>query len=200
MKINNRETIRLIAEDRGVIYLMHFTQIANLPGIMDHGLLSRRTLAESKYLACASDQYRLDESEDAVSVAVSRVNEVMFAAKRRKSGHSDWVVLVLSSEILWTHNCRFCWRNAAKKEIKNHRGWRGGPWAFAEMFAGSNEIRSGLEQNYPTDPEAEVQVLEHVASKYIVGAIVERPEWLDPIQKCLNGLPGGPRLVFVGTF
>lgn len=200
MKKNNRENIRLISEDRGVHYLMHFTQIANLPGIVAHGLLSRRTLAEPKYLAYASDQYRLDESEDTVSVAISRVNEVMFAAKRHKSGHSDWVILVLSAEILWTHDCRFCWRNAAKREIRNHRGWRGGPWAFAEMFAGSNELRSGLEQCYPTDPEAEVQVLEHIASKYIIGAIVDRPELVDPIQKSLNELPDWPRSILVATF
>ncbi|MBP9709343.1 MAG: DUF4433 domain-containing protein [Oligoflexales bacterium] len=189
MNGNYRDDIRLIVEDREIYYLYHFTQIVNLPEIMKHGLLSRRKLAELKCLAFTSDEYRLDENSDAVSVSISQVNERMFASKRRKSGHQDWVVLVLGSKILWTHKCQFCWSNAAKKEIKNRRGFRGGPWAFKKMFAGSNESRGNLERCYPTDPEAEVQVLENIASKYIVGAIVGRQEMAEPVNDILNELP-----------
>lgn len=198
MKMTYREKIKSIADDRDVRLLLHFTQAANLLGIVKHGLLSRRKLAELESLDYyVSDQYRLDESEDAVSISISRFNEDMFASKRYKSGHSDWIVLALSPDILWTHNCRFCWRNAAKKEIKDHRGWRCGPWAFAEMFAGSNEVRSGLARCYPSDPEAEVQVLEPIASEYILGAIVDRPEMVEPVQKILNGLLDYQRQVLV---
>lgn len=200
MKTNYRADIRSRTKDREVDFLFHFTQSANLPGIVRHGLMSRRNLGGTEYSVYASDQYRLDENEDAVSVSISRVNEAMFASKRRKSGHSSWAVLVLSSEILWTYDCRFCWANAAKKQIKNHRGWRGGPWAFDEMFAGDNAVRSGLERCHPTDPEAEVQVLETIASKYIIGAIVDRPEMVGSVEATLKGLPGGPRQVLVRTF
>ena len=200
MKTNYRADIRSRAKDREVQFLFHFTQSANLPGIVKHGLMSRKKLGGPEYSVYASDQYRLDENEDAVSVSISRVNEAMFASKRRKSGHSNWAVLVLSSEILWTYDCRFCWTNAAKKQIKNHRGWRGGPWAFNEMFAGDDAVRSGLERCYPTDAEAEVQVLETIASKYILGAIVNRPEMVGSVERALKGLPSGPRPVVVGGF
>src|SRR3546814_12681372 len=83
-------------------------------------LWPRRNLAAAEHLAYASDYGRLDGNEDAVSVSISRVNEPMFAAKRRKSGHADWIVLVLSATILWMHDCRFCWRNAVRNEIKHH--------------------------------------------------------------------------------
>ena len=57
------------------------------------------------------------------------------------------------------------------------------------MFAGSNESRINLERCYATDPEAEVQVLENIASKYIVGAIVGRQEMAEPVNAILNELP-----------
>lgn len=192
--------IQSVAVDRGVSFLLHFTQTYNLPGILKHGILPRRDLDEPEYLAFASDRYRLDDNDNAVSVSISRVNERMFVAKRHKSGHSNWVILVLSPEILWTHICQFCWRNAATNEIKNHRGWRGGPWAFAEMFAGGKEARSGLPDNYPTDREAEVQVLERIAPKYILGAVVDRPEMVEPVQIALSSVLDKPLPVVVDAF
>ena len=178
--------IQSAAENREVKFLLHFTQVDNLQGIVTHGILPRQSLVRPEYSAYASDRYRLDENDEAVSVSISRVNEKMFVSKRYKSRHSNWVILVLAAEILWTHNCQFCWRNAATTEIKSHRGWRGGPWAFAEMFAGSKDARSGLPHNYPTDPEAEVQVLERIAPEYILGAVVDRPEMVGPVKIALS--------------
>lgn len=195
-----QDKIRALAEDRDVQLLLHFTQAANLMEIVKHGLLSRRELAGPEYRAYASDRYRLDENDEAISVSVTRVNRWMFGLKRHKSGHANWVVLVLSAEILWSLDCRFCWCNAAKKEIKEHRGWRGGPWAFHQMFVGSDEARSGLERCCPTDPEAEVQVLEPISPEYILGAIVDRLEMVEPVQAILNALPGGQRPVIVDDF
>lgn len=195
-----RDEIRSIAEEREVRFLLHFTQAINLPGIVTHGLLPRRKLEMLKHPAYYSGHYRLDENPDAVSVSISRVNEGMFAEKRRKSGHADWVVLVLPSDMLWTHNCRFCWRNAAKKKIKDHPGWRGGPWAFAKMFEGSDEARNGRAPCDPTDLQAEVQVLEPIASEFILGAVVDRPRMVEPVQSLLNGLRGGPRPVVADVF
>src|SRR3546814_13084817 len=83
-------------------------------------LWPRRNLAAAEHLAYASDYGRLDGNEDAVSVSISRVNEPMFAAKRRKSGHADWIVLVLSATNLWMPDCRFCWRQAVGTEHKHH--------------------------------------------------------------------------------
>jgi len=194
-KADYRESIRSIAEQREILHLLHFTQFSNLREIVKHGLLSRDKLAGPEYMAYAIDRFRLDGNGEAVSVSISRVNERMFAAKRYRSGHADWVLLVLPSEILWTHNCLFSWRNAAKKEVRDHRGWRRGPWAFSKMFEGSVADRNDLPMHYPTDPEAEVQVLESISPDLILGAVVFRPEMVDKVQACLEGLPGAKRLV-----
>ncbi|WP_426029493.1 DarT ssDNA thymidine ADP-ribosyltransferase family protein [Caulobacter sp. DWP3-1-3b2] len=195
--LSYQDEIRRIVVGRHIPSLLHFTQTANLKGILRHGLLPRTKLAVLEYTAYASAQHRLDDSDEAISVSISEFNSVMFASKRIKSGHNDWVVLGLSPEILWTHICRFCWSSAAKKEIKNHRGWRGGPWAFEEMFAGSDEARGGLERCYPTDPEAEVQVLEPIAADHILGAVVGRLGMVEPVKELLRGLPGGSRPVLL---
>lgn len=199
MKVDYRRKIRAIAKEQEVDFLLHFTQAANLPGIVRHGILPRSELEKPMYLAHASDEYRLDENQDAVSVSISRINETMFLSKRRKSGHDNWLILGLSPEILWTHNCRFCWCNAARKEIKSQR-WLGGPWAFAKMFARGDAVESELPVNYPTDPEAEVQVLEPISPKYIFGAIVNQSRMVEPVQGLLKGLLGDSPLVSVEDF
>jgi hypothetical protein len=66
-----RGKIRSIAEEREVRHLLHFTQFSNLREIVKHGLLSRDKLAGPEYMAYASDRYRLDGTETAVSVSIS---------------------------------------------------------------------------------------------------------------------------------
>lgn len=181
-----QEKIKAIAEEREIKHLFHFTQLKNLSGILNFGLLPRQELIKSNHLAYSSSQFRLDDNERAISVSITRINLDMFATKRHKVGDQDWIVLCLSPEILWTLNCHFCWDSAAKNLIKYHKGWRGGSWAFSKMFEGSRDIRKGLMSNCPTTPEAEVQVLERIDSKYIVGAIVERTEMVESVQSLVN--------------
>jgi hypothetical protein len=68
------------------------------------------------------------------------------------------------------------------------------------MFAGSDEARGDLAPFCPTDPAAEVQVLEPIAPEYILGAVVDRPGMVKPVQTILNDLPEGPRPVVVEIF
>ena len=68
-----------------------------------------------------------------------------------------------------------------------------------EMFGGSNQSSSGLVQGYPTDIEAEVQVLDPIAPDCIAGAIVDHPKWVEPVQAVLGCLPGEERTVVVNA-
>lgn len=199
-KPSPRDEIRSIAQGRGVNFLCHFTQAANLANIVEHGLRSRRELIDTDYLAYVSDCYRLDDNDNAISVSVSTWNGGMLDIKRYKNPGAEWVVLVLDAEILWTHQCLFCWQSAATNEIKGHRGYRGGPWAFDKMFGGTEADRSRLPDNQPTDSDAEVQVLEAISPAYILGAVVDRFEMVEPVQLILDNLPEGPRAVQVEPF
>jgi hypothetical protein len=68
------------------------------------------------------------------------------------------------------------------------------------MFEGSNEDRNGLPPYYPTDIQAEVQVLEPIAPDCILGAVVYRPELVEPVSTILALLPGEKRRVVVDSF
>jgi hypothetical protein len=195
-----QDMIRKIAKNRDVEFLLHFTQFDNLAGIVKHGLLSRRALADLEDIPYVSNQYRLDGNDDAVSVSISRWNRRMFTEKRKKSGHPDWVILGLQADILWTHKCRFFSRNAGRREFKYDGRRLDDPWTFEEMFSGSDEGRSGLEPCHPTNPQAEVQVLTRIEPERIVGAIVDRQEMVEPVSEMLSRLPGDPREVVIADF
>ena len=142
-------------------------------------------------------------------MSVSALNHQMFAAKREASGRSDWVVLSLHPSILWTHNCRFCWRNAAKKEIVDHRGRMDGAWAFDRMFADNGPQRFvgdsyRMETQIPncltTSSDAEIQVMEPIAPAHIIAAWVSEAALAPSVQGHLNLLDGPERDVVVQDF
>lgn len=194
-----KRMIEWIAKERHIPWLVHFTLIDNLEGIVEHGLLPRETLKKRGYTFRPSGPCLSDECEVAVSVSISTVNAV-FETKRNNNGRADWVVLYLQRDILWTHKCLFTWRNAARNEIKYPIFERDGRWAFSKMFEGSDEKRNGRPLWCPTDPEAEVQVLEPIERDCILGVVVYRPELVEPVQRLFEDLPGEQWLEVVDGF
>lgn len=54
--------------------------------------------------------------------------------------------------------------------------------------------------NYPTDPEAEVQILDPIAPSHILGAVVNQSSMVDPVKDVLRDLLGDPPLVALKDF
>lgn len=167
--------IRREVVSRKISYLLHFTPSQNALSILSHGLLSRHFMATRGIPFVGTDPMRLDKHLQAVSVSIHSINESMFAAKRRQIV-GEWLIFVLDASILWTLDCRFCWQNAASNEIRHHRGFIGGPWAFKKMFEDramsaldprSSRVTLGRLDSEPTDNAAEVQILEAVAPDLI---------------------------------
>jgi hypothetical protein len=101
--VGYRDEIRYRARARGIPWLAHFTNIRNLEGIADHGLD-----------AIGTDHWRFDGDLGASSLSVSGINSEMLDSKRRDYPQAVWVVIFFQPSVLWTHNCRFCFRNAAR--------------------------------------------------------------------------------------
>jgi len=207
---NASDRIQRLAEQRQIPFLLHFSLARNLPNVIEHGILPREELHAAGFIAYAATQYRLDGDDGAVSTSISAISRRIFEAKRKNTGTGDWVVLFLDRNVLWTHNCRFCFRNAATGEMQSHRGYLGGPWAFTQMFSdemappnfkgGAYRADTGIPSFLTTDPDAEVQVFGGIRPETIVGAWVSRRDLAEVVQDTLNQLPGQERDVVVDEF
>ncbi|NTF16910.1 DUF4433 domain-containing protein [Agrobacterium rubi] len=204
------DRIRGSARSRDIRHLLHFTQAANIPSIITHGLVSRLTLSEQDIDGFGSARHRIDQHDDAISVSVSAFNPAMFARKRKAAGRAPWVILALDPSVLWTHRCRFFARNAASREMLDHTARLSGSWAFDRLF--SNDLRhhryTGTdyrrETNIPdrvtTRPDAEVQVFDPIAPEAIIHAWTDRADIGRAVKEELRRVPGFERDVTVAEF
>lgn len=167
------EGISARADARKIPYLLHFTPIANVESILEHGLKSRNALANRKYIF--TDGYRSDGWLDWISLSVSFPNYKMFYAKKNSLNDVDgWAILIIKRDALWELDCKFILTNAASFEI---RMFRDDKWssveAFEDMFNYA-EHRNGIPDYFTTDPQAEVMIRNEVPKNYIGMIAVER--------------------------
>lgn|SRR5574337_345896 len=173
--------IQELVAQRGIRYLVHFTREANLPSILARGLVTRDVLhAEGQENNC-DDRYRLDGT-DAVCASIEFPNYKMFFARRQAHKNVDWILLTIDPSILWTTTVAFCTANAASKMVtQTPLRERVGVEAMKAMFAdfdGKARAVLNLPDSFPTNPQAEVLLLEGVPRQYISGAIA-----LNGVQK-----------------
>lgn len=200
-----QKEIKRKAYDRGITRLYHFTKAVNVKSILRHGLLSRTDLEEQQIHYRPSDKIRLDGRLDAISLSVESINEDMLYSKQREY-HGEWVIFGFDASILWTHECRFCWVNAANGRVRRKQGFLGGPWAFQKMFSdiqiadGSSYRVSQKRQDYePTDRSAEVQVLEPIVPELIIGAVVSTADSKRELENLMRGVGRGIQVVIDRT-
>ena len=168
-----RKVIENFVAKRGVKYLVHFSQVENIPTILKYGLIGRSALELINSDALVNDGLRLDNVHDAISTSISFPNYKMFYRLQRQNPKADWVVIKISPSILWELDCAFCCSNAAGRASRGvPLEDRRSPEAFKKMFDEnvSDVVRKKLNipDNYTTDPQAEVLVLEAVDPKYIL--------------------------------
>lgn len=169
------ETIEQFVKDRGIDCLMHFTRASNLPTIIERGLVTRDTLLlEGKQDLC-NDKLRIDNTY-AVCASIGFPNYKMFWGLRQDNPNVEWVVLALDPKVLWETACAFCVANAASAAVTAiPLEQRMTLQAFKAMFADFGEKQRGslaLPDGCPTNPQAEVLLLEGAPRKYIGGAWV----------------------------
>jgi len=201
--VNGKEACWLGGEDMGLIkqfsnereipYLVHFTQVENLPSIMKNGLLSRTVLEQRGMAAALNDSIRYDRKPDGISLSIAFPNEKLFYVSRRRKPDARWCVLVLDDTILWKKPCAFYRHNATssryrEEPIKNYMTVK----AFKNMYnpppeLDSTETKPRLNIWHPADVQGEVMVFDGIENELIWSVIFDdRQLFLDNIEIAKN--------------
>ncbi|UJF24065.1 DUF4433 domain-containing protein [Suttonella sp. R2A3] len=176
--IPDADEIKNFVKRCGISSLIHFTTFDNVDGIINHGILGKKTIAKRGLYSVSNDPHRYDGVADAVCTSISFPNYKMFFKLQKNNREKDWAVLKLDPRILWEIPCAFCVTNAASSKvnkipIEERKSFN----SFAAMFEDRppNIKRSdlGIPDNYPTDPQAEVLILEPVSPNYILDIFVK---------------------------
>lgn len=182
-------TLQEQVKNRNISSLVHFTRVENLPNILKHGLLSRSLAQGQNIHQLTTDLYRYDGKLNGTSLSISHPNEKMFYRKRMDFGpESAWVVIGLDADILWEKECAFYKHNAAESSMRNTCVSRlKGIEAFESMFYGDAlRHHQGLNDDSPTDVQAEVLVFDVIEPKYIQGIAFNNRALLQQCQPFLN--------------
>lgn len=177
--------IQQICTERGITTLVHFTQVGNLRGILQGGLIGRDLLEASGQQFSFNDPDRADGHKEAVCLSISFPNYQMFyrirGRKKETEGLDDsqWVILLLDVKVLWELDCAFCQENAARTAVSaTPLEVRKGPEGLKDMFKDFYNIKhqdlpipdpylTYPKDAYPTHPQAEVLVLDSIGIQYI---------------------------------
>lgn len=164
----NEQAIRDLIAARGIQALVHFTRTENLESILRRGIVPRASLEEGDFRW--NDERRDDGYPEASCLSVSFPNYKMFYDIRtNRYPEARWAVVLLSPEVLMTHPCMFFDSNAAwygcralaRSDERSVTGIEGLEGMFTEDAPGLR-AQLGLQEDYTTDPQAEVLVFDVV--------------------------------------
>ncbi len=179
--------MRAFIQSQKIEYLVHFTRVSNLPNIITHGLFGRTDLEENQIDVQVNDSFRFDYLPNGICCSISFPNYRMFYRMRCDNPNDDWAVLRLSTEILWKKQSVFCVENAASHEIANSDvSDRMGLLALKAMFADHEGMPSraalNIPDNYTTNPQAEVLIIEPIEKELIIDILVDSKERMKNIE------------------
>ena len=184
-------TIQEFAAERGIKYLVHFTRLSNLASILAHGLVCRNRLDGRNVIGAVNDQYRLDRTV-AVCVSIGFPNYRMFYRYRQENRDENWVVVGIDPSALWKLRCAFCITNAAAGRVSAvPLDQRTGLPAFQAMYGDfDDKVRANLHlaDQFPTNPQAEVLMLDGVPAAYFLGVAVQNDMMKAQVEALHPGL------------
>jgi hypothetical protein len=178
------QAIRAEADRRSITRVCHFTQTRKLAHILSSvdGILSNARLrADSADVFDANDPRRLDNRPNDINCSVEYPNTWMLdVMKDREKFFQDWIVLILSRDLLWAAGTEFSDYNAASASSVIAAGEIG----FTRMFADRVSSKGGHTRSRPaamllscpTDDQAEVLIPGQVRRASIIGAAVPSKE------------------------
>lgn len=169
--LNMAGSIQEYVAERGIGHLVHFTREANLSSILDNGLLRRDLLTPGPGVIF-NDELRLDGTS-AVCLSIGFPNYKLFCRLRNSNPDERWVVIGVHPSVLWMLRCAFCTTNAASNAVTDiNIEQRMGLGALQAMYGDwedKNRATLGLTASLPTNPQAEVLVLDSIPKDFIIG-------------------------------
>ncbi len=170
--MKDKEKILDELKNRGIEYLVHFTNLNNLESIVTHELLTRECLNRLNIDYDYNDEERIDGIENSISTSITSPNYKMFYPLRLENPSSDWVILFINAEKALKLECAFCKTNAANNNVrfisvddrKTYDAFKG---MFSEIPFFYTREQMELADFETTDPQAEVLLLENIPVNYI---------------------------------
>ena len=172
----DKDEIKQTIEKRQIYNLYHFTHIDNLSSIIKDGFLSRKLLEQRKIEYKFSDEHRLDNRLNHISVSVSVPNNKMLYRlyQRNKNLCKNYIILALDVELLLEKydSMLIYEKNAASSNVQPVD-------TFDKMFGDSKNEK-------PYDIQAEILIEEGFSSKYIIGIHYNNREIEKQIEEFWN--------------
>ena len=159
-------------KSRGVSYLVHFTKVTNIPGIIKYGIVPRALLDRRNIEYDPTDPQRLDNMEFGSSFSISFPNYKYFYSRRYQNGEA-YAVIFISVDLFKTLNeneMAFFPFNAASVELKGRFNSYHGLDKLVALFEDTEYKKRDLlsiPDSYTTDPQAEVIISKTVDPKFI---------------------------------
>ena len=171
------KTVEEFVEERSIKSLFHFTRLNNLPSILERGLLIKGACQQVGIVPSKNDAYRYDGT-GAVCATISFPNYKMFYRLRCENQDVEWVVLKLKRSLLWRKRCAFSSTNAGDGSvftipIEHRQGLVPLQAMFGDYGAIKREVLA-IPDHYPTNPQAEVLLLEGAEVDDITGVYFQR--------------------------
>lgn len=191
------EAIKQIIAEREITRLVHFTRLANLSSILEHGLVPRAIVAGVAPNCATNDPLRLDGRDDWNCLSITFPNSRMFYAYIMDDPNVEWAVLLLAPRLLLEDRVLFCRHNAADNRVTAlAENQLTGPAAFAAMFEEIEGHESREDQSLkpadPTDVQAEVLVKGVIEPEYFDGIVFQKQA---TVQQYAEELGDHPRYV-----
>ena len=163
-KRNNKLEIINILKNRNITKLIHFTDIRNMPSILEHGILPPKRLKEDGIEPHSNDPNRFDNQLEGISVSVMKRNQHVLK-KFHNRDPRQWVEIEINPDVAVTKNCLFYQTNASNGKYKDVKEeYLRSSKAFASMFddhvitKGKTYKRDNKKSFEPTDEQAEIIV------------------------------------------
>ncbi|WP_278347984.1 DarT ssDNA thymidine ADP-ribosyltransferase family protein [Helicobacter pullorum] len=168
--------IKRFLEERGIEYLVHFTDMANISSIKRNGLLSRAFLQRRGMGFRFNDNVRLDDSLDYISLSITNHNKDVYQSFVKKGSIQRGAFIYIDASILYkeSNDRLYCVTNAASAKCPKGRTLSDLEQMFDDVVyfkangIEQQKVRYDKADNEPTHEQAEILYQGSIDPKYII--------------------------------